>query len=152
MSVDIGQLYVRRCALIAATAAQIWEHFESFDQLNAWFGIGHILGSDIPGAKGEICLSVERQGRRRNFGGKIVVWKPGQELSIDNNWFDDDLAWPVSTYFSFRLHAIRGDTLVELFHHGFEHLGANAANEHEGYESAWKNQHLVALKKLVESR
>lgn len=67
-------------------------------------------------------------------------------------WFDDDLAWPVSTYFSFRLHAIRGDTLVELFHHGFEHLGANAANEHEGYESAWKNQHLVALKKLVESR
>lgn len=151
MSVEIGKLCVRRCTQIEATPQRVWEEFASFDKLKAWFGIGHKLESYEPGADGSISLSVELDGQVRPYGGKLVVWEPGSELSIANNWYDEDMAWPVSLFISFKMSAYNGGTLVELFHHGFEQLGADAGAQHEGYEEGWNNQHLKALKKIVEA-
>ncbi|NKB32393.1 MAG: hypothetical protein GKR91_04775 [Pseudomonadales bacterium] len=150
MGIEIGSLCVRRCAQINAPAQRIWEEFESIEKLSAWYGIGHKIESFQPGLDGEISMSVEIEGRRRPYGGKIIVWEPGAEFSIDDNWYDEDMAWPVNTFITIRLSEYNGETLVELFHHGFERLGSDAATQHEGYEAGWKNQHLMALKKIVE--
>ena len=40
--------------------------------------------------------------------------------------------------------------MVEFFHHGFERLGADAADELEGYEEGWGLTHLASLRSLVE--
>ena len=41
-------------------------------------------------------------------------------------------------------------TMVELFHHGFERLGAEAADNLQGYEEGWDVKHLKALRSIVE--
>ena len=88
---------------------------------------------------------------KQGFGGKISRWDPGKRLTIANNWFNEDMAWPVDLPISFLLKNYEGGTLVELLHHGFELLGEEASAQHEMYEAGWNNQHLMALKKLVES-
>jgi hypothetical protein len=40
-------------------------------------------------------------------------------------------------------------TLVELFHHGFEALGADAPDNHRGFEGGWTMRQLEALRELV---
>ncbi len=37
----------------------------------------------------------------------------------------------------------------ELFHHGFEALGADAADNHRGFEGGWTMPQLEALRELV---
>jgi hypothetical protein len=49
-----------------------------------------------------------------------------------------------------RLTPALGGTLVELFHHGFEHVGGDVAGEHEGYEQGWGMLQLSSLKAVVE--
>lgn len=44
-----------------------------------------------------------------------------------------------------------GATMVEIFHHGFERLGADAAVNLEGFESGWDIRHLKALRGIVQS-
>ena len=151
MGLNVSNLSVRRCTQIAAPPDKVWEQVRSFDRLKAWFGIGHRLESYTPGADGKISMSVEFDDRVRPFGGNIVVWEPGRELSIEDNWYDEDMAWPTSTFITFRLSAVDSGTFVELFHHGFEKFGESAASEHEGYEKGWSNQHLVALRKIIEA-
>ncbi len=41
--------------------------------------------------------------------------------------------------------------MVELFHHGFERLGAEAADNLQGYEEGWDIKHLKALRSIVTS-
>jgi hypothetical protein len=43
----------------------------------------------------------------------------------------------------------RGGTLVELFHHGFERLGDDAAENHRGFEGGWGMTQLEALLERV---
>ncbi len=152
MGLVVGSLNVRRCTWIDVEGIEAWKQFSDFDRLSRWFGIGHRLEAFEPGPMGHIVMSVELDAKRRQFGGKIVVWEPGRELSIEDNWHDEDMAWPLPTYISFKLTSYRGGTLVELFHHGFERLGAAAASEQEAYEAGWSNQHLVALRKLLDRR
>lgn len=147
---EIGTLYVHRSIFIDAPSARVWEHFETRHQLAAWFSRGHTLEEFEPGPTGRIELSVDVDGNRRSFGGLITVWQPEQELSFANNW-QPPHAWPVPTQITFRLTALYDGTRVELFHHGFERLGARAADEHEGYEGAWDLRHLRELKRLMQS-
>lgn len=151
MELGIGKLYVRRCSLIQASAAEIWEHFQSQERLAQWFGIGQRVDAFEPGADGSISLSIEMAGERQQFGGKILLWEPEFGLCIENNWFDEALAWSAPTYITFKLSESDDGTLVELFHHGFEALGHAGAAQHEMYEAGWNNQHLVALRKLAET-
>jgi hypothetical protein len=40
--------------------------------------------------------------------------------------------------------------MVKIFYHGFERLGADAADSLEGYEEGWDVKHLKALRAIVE--
>ena len=135
--------------MIHATPERVWEEFSSQDRLAAWFGRGHRLERYDPALSGEVWLSVEIDGKSRGYGGPIVVFEPGRELSFANNWEDD--SWPVPTLITFRLTPLYDACHVELFHHGFERLGSDAAEGLEGYEAGWASQHLEALKQIVEA-
>ena len=148
MATEIGTLHVRRSGLIAASPARVWEEFTTFERLSAWFGRGHRLETYVPQVGGEVLLSVEIDGERRTFGGAILVFDPGLELTFSNNW--TERGWRVPTTLTLRLQALGAACHVELIHHGFERLGASAGTELEGYESGWHSRHLEALKSIVE--
>ena len=148
MGLVISPLCVRRSGFIHASPARVWQEFESFERLAAWFGTGHTLERYEPGAEGSLWLSVEIDGAKRRFGGPIVVFEPARELSFSNNWEAD--AWPVPTFLTLRLTPLHDGCGVELFHHGFERLGADAASELEGYEAGWHSRHIERLRAIVE--
>jgi uncharacterized protein YndB with AHSA1/START domain len=69
---------------------------------------------------------VEIGAQRRFFGGPVVVLDAPHELSMEWNW-DPPHAWPVPSLVTIRLTPLYDGSLVEIFHHGFERLGAAAA-------------------------
>lgn len=148
MGIQIGALHVRRSGLVRATPERVWQEFETFDRLAAWFGRGHQLDVYEPERGARIRFSEEFDGVKRAFGGTILVFEPARELSFSTNWETDP--WPVSTLVTLRLTALYDACHVELFHHGFERLGADAGAELEGYEAGWDTRHLEALRAIVE--
>lgn len=148
MGIEISTLHVRRSALIRATPERVWQEFESFDRLAAWFGRGHQLESYQPEPGGQVRLSVEIDGAKRPYGGPILVFEPARELTFSNNWEAD--GWAVPTLITLRLTPLYDGCHVELFHHGFERLGSEAGDELQGYEAGWHSRHLEALKAIVE--
>ncbi len=150
MTASVGSIYVRRCAFVRATPTRVWREFTSFDRISAWLGSGHTLHALEPRLGGEFDGSVEIDGTRHHFRGTVLGVEAERELTLSSNW-DGDLAWPVPTFWTFRLTPLYDGTLVELFHHGFERLGADVAAAIEGYEQGWTNRHLVALRAIVET-
>jgi uncharacterized protein YndB with AHSA1/START domain len=150
MGIEIGALHVRRSSLIQATPARVWEEFTSHERLAAWFGRGHRLEIYEPGVGGQVRLSVENEGTKRVFGGRVLVFEPERELTFSDNW--ETGGWPVPTLLTLRLTPLYEACHVELFHHGFERLGAEAAADLEGYETGWHAGHLQALREIVEGR
>jgi uncharacterized protein YndB with AHSA1/START domain len=140
MGIPIGAVHVRRSALIRATPERVWQEFTSLR--------GHTLEVYEPELGGRIRLSVEIEGTKRPYGGPILVFEPARELTFSNNWESD--GWPVPTLITIRLTPLYDGCHAELFHHGFERLGADAAAELEGYEAGWHPRHLAALRKIVE--
>jgi uncharacterized protein YndB with AHSA1/START domain len=151
MGIDIGRLHIRRSSLIEATPDRVWREFTSFERLAEWFGRGHDLRVYEPELGGHMELSVEVDGEDRHYGGPILAFDPGRELSFENNWHAPH-AWPVATFITIRITPLYGGSHVELFHHGFERLGAEASSNLEGYESGWHPRHLEALKDIAEGR
>jgi len=149
MGLVISLMNVRRSIFIEATPRRVWQEFESFERMTAWFGLGHELHTFDARLGGQVDLSVEGDGQRSHYGGSIVAFEPGCEVSFESNW-DGENAWPVPTFFTIRLTPLYDGTLVELFHHGFERLGAAAANNLQGYEEGWGVNHLTALRGIVE--
>lgn len=149
MGVSISPLHVRRGLWMAASASQIWQEFETMHRLSAWFGRGHELVYFEPVLGGRIELSVVVDDEVRPFGGQVIVWEPGCEMTFEDNWHPPH-QWPVPTLITLRLVPMYEGTLVELFHHGFERLGASAGAELEAYETGWSVHHLSALKEIVE--
>ena len=49
-----------------------------------------------------------------------------------------------------RLTPLYEGTMVEIFHHGFERLGPEAADNLQGYEDGWDIKHLKTLRAIVE--
>ncbi|NJN50875.1 MAG: SRPBCC domain-containing protein [Gammaproteobacteria bacterium] len=148
MATQIGALHVRRSIFIEATPKRVWQEFTSFERIKAWFGLGHTLHALDPTEGAVADLSVEIDGQRRHFGGAVLSVDPARELTIASNWQGAE-AWPTPTYWTIRLTALYGGTLVELFHHGFERLGGDAGDNLEGYEQGWDVKHLVALRRIV---
>lgn len=148
MGIEIGALHVRRSGWLHATPERVWQEFESFERLAAWFGTGHRLEAYEPERGGRIRLSVEGDGEKSFFGGVILVFDPARELSFTSNWEME--GWPVPTLITLRLAPLYDGCHVEIFHHGFERLGADAGAEHAGYESGWDSHHLDALRSIVE--
>jgi len=148
MGIQIGSLNVRRNILIDALPARVWSEFANYQKMKAWFGQGHTLETYEPGLGGKVELSIVDKGETKVFGGKILVFEAAGELTFENNWFTDD-AWPVATYITIRLGSLYSGTLVELYHHGFERLGAAASETLVGYENGWGANHLTSLRNIV---
>lgn len=149
MGMTISALSVRRSIQIQASPQRVWEEFETFDRIAAWFGRGHELHRFEAKLGGSVDLSIEAGGARRHFGGPVIVLERGREVSIENNW-EAPHAWPVPTFLTLRLTPSYDGTLVEILHHGFERLGAAAADSLESYEEGWDMRHLSALREIVE--
>ena len=150
MGITISLLNVRRSILIQAPPERVWQEFGSFDRIAAWFGRGHELRRFEPKLGGQVEMSVELDGERQSYGGPVVVFEREREVTFENNWHAASRAWPVPTFFTFRLTPLYDGTLVEIFHHGFERLGADAADSLQGYEEGWDVKHLKALRAIVE--
>lgn len=148
MGMTIGTLHIRRSVLIEAPPSRVWEEFGDFDRLDAWLGLGHRLHTYEPWVDGQVELSVDIDRETRFFGGPILVFDPEHELSFENNW-QSPWDWPVPTFWTIRLTPLYDGTLVELFHHGFERLGAEAADELEDFETGWDVKHLRMLRSIV---
>lgn len=149
MGMTISLLNVRRSILIQASPERVWQEFEAFDRIAAWFGRGHELHRFDFELGGQVDLSVESGGPRRHFGGRVVVLEREREVSFESNW-QAPHAWPVPTFFTLRLSPLYDGTLVEILHHGFERLGAEAADLLQSYEDGWDVKHLKALRDIVE--
>ena len=149
MGLNIGSLYVRRSILIQASAARVWQEFESFDRIAAWLNLGHTLHTFEPRIGGGVRMSVEVGGERRYYGGPILILEPEHEVSFESQW-DKPNDWPVPTFWTIRLTPHYDATMVEFFHHGFERMGADGADNLEGYEDGWDITHLKALRSIIE--
>ena len=149
MGMVIGHLNVRRSILIQAPPSRVWEEFESFDRIAAWLNRGHELHTFEPRVGGEVAMSVEIGGERRHYGGTVLIFEPVHEVSFTSQW-EPPHSWPVPTIWTIRLTPLYDGTIVEIFHHGFERLGTDAADNLEGYEDGWNIIHLKALRSIVE--
>ncbi len=149
MGITIGHLNVRRSILIKAQPPRVWQEFQAFERISAWFGRGHELHQFEPKLGGVVEMSIEQAGEKRHYGGPIIVWEPEREVSFESNW-EGPHAWPVPTFFTFRLTPLYDGTHVEIFHHGFERFGADGADYLEGYEEGWDLKHLKALREIIE--
>jgi uncharacterized protein YndB with AHSA1/START domain len=150
MPAEIGVLAVRRSVLIKADPERIWQEFETLERMRGWFGTGHTLVEYEPRAGGKVLLEVDPDGSgMRQYGGAITVFDPGRELTFENDWIPND-GWQAPTLITLRLTPALDGTLVELFHHAFEGVGPNAADEHLGYEGGWTTRQLEALRNAVE--
>lgn len=149
MGITISLLNVRRSILIQAPPERVWREFESFERITTWFGRGHKLHRFEPELGGQVEMSVEINGEQRHYGGSVVVLERECEITFESNW-QAPHAWPVPTFFTLRLRPLYDGTMVEIFHHGFERLGTDAADSLEGYEEGWDMKHLSALREIVE--
>jgi len=150
MALTIGPLHVRRSIFIQATPSRVWRHFLDEEAICGWLDQGHKVHTFEPHIGGTVAMSIEIDGERADYGGEVLVLEPEAEISFESQWAGDR-AWTVPTFWTFRLTALYDGTLVELFHHGFERLGADAADALEGYEDGWNIQHLASLRSIVES-
>lgn len=149
MQTQIGVLHVRRSILINASPARVWQEFESAEKVMQWLNLGHTPHDFEPRIGGNVKMSIEVNGEQRFYGGKILVFDAGSELTFESQWrpLHD---WPVPTFWTIRLTPIYGKTQVEIFHHGFERLGEHAADNLEVYEEGWDIKHLKALRSIID--
>jgi uncharacterized protein YndB with AHSA1/START domain len=150
MGLTIGSLHVRRSILCEAPRARVWAEFESFDRISAWLNLGHTLHTFEPRVGGQVRMSVEYGGEQRFYGGSVLILDPEREVSFESQW-DAPHGWAVPTFWTIRLTPNYDATLVEIFHHGFERLGADAANNLQDFEDGWDIKHLKALRAIAES-
>lgn len=156
-----GVLMVRRSIWIPATPARVWHELESFERMQQWWGVvigtpeagkgnGQRLIQYEPRVGGQIVMEVEWDGEPVRYGGSILVYSPGRELTFDDDWIPNR-GWQAPTFVSLRFSSALGGALVELFHHGFERTGASAGLEHAGYETGWGMTQLLALRRVIEA-
>ena len=150
MGAQIGPLHVRRSTFIRATPERVWQEIGSFGAFGAWFGLGHELHVYEPRLDGRVDLSAELDGQRQHYGGRILVFDAPHEVTFEVNWEDPAYAWPVPTLWTIRLTSLYDGTMVEILHHGFERLAADAGRQLEGDEEGWDVKHLKALRSIVE--
>ena len=154
MGLDISKLNVRRSVFIQAPPERVWREFETAERIAAWLDRGHKLHSIDPREGGLVDMSVELDGKRRHYGGPILVFDAPHEMSLELRWaepWEAAYSKPIPSYWTFRLTRLYSGTLVEIFHHGFELTGPEAADNLEGYEEGWDVKHLKALRAIVEA-
>jgi uncharacterized protein YndB with AHSA1/START domain len=149
MGVQIGSLYVRRSILINSAPAEVWREFETLDRVQSWLGVGQTVHEFNLNPGGEVDISVDIDGEAHHFGGAIIVLEERREVTFESQW-QSSSQWSVPTFWTIRLTPIYDGTQVEIFHHGFERFGKEAADNLQGYEEGWTVKHLTALRAIVE--
>jgi uncharacterized protein YndB with AHSA1/START domain len=148
MATEIGPLAVRRSIWIDAVPDRVWREFESLERMQLWFGTGHTLVHYEPRVGAEVETDAgEADGEALRFVGRVLVFDPPHELTFEQDWVGH--GWKAPPKLTLRLTALDGGTFVELFHHGFEVLGPDAAENHRGFEGGWTMRQLDALHDLV---
>lgn len=158
---DDSLLKMRRSILIKAPPSAVWARFESAAAMATWWGLakdkpqaasgeGQIIDRYEPGLGGRIDMAVYFGEERRGYGGPIVTFEKDREFTFENDWIPNQ-GWARPTYVTLRLTPALAGTLVELFHHGFEHVGGDVGAEFEGYEQGWGMTQLSALKQVCEA-
>jgi uncharacterized protein YndB with AHSA1/START domain len=92
MGINIGYYAVRRAVQINALPEHVWHEFIDIRRMSAWFGVGHTLELYDPGVGGRVELSVDADDGVQGFGGHIIVFDEGAELTFEDNWFGEN-AW-----------------------------------------------------------
>ena len=146
---ETGALLVRRSIFIQTEPARVWKEFETFERICGWLNRGHEVHVFEPHVGGTVDMSVEIDGTRRHYGGRVLEWIPEREVSFESQW-EQPMSWPVPTFWTIRLTPVYDGTLVEILHHGFERLGTAAADALQSYEEGWDIKHLKALREIVE--
>ena len=154
-------LVVRRSIHIKVPPDRVWQEFTSFERMSRWWGV--TVGTPVAGTPtgqrllvyepregGSIQMEVTFQGQPMRYGGKIVIFAPGRELTFESDWMPNQ-GWQRPTLITIRLTAGLGGTLVEILHHGFENTGEHGSEEHAGYEGGWNMIQLNALRNLVQA-
>jgi uncharacterized protein YndB with AHSA1/START domain len=149
MGTTIGPLAVRRSIWIDAAPERVWEEFADLGHMRRWFGTGHTLVryEAKVGAEVETDAGTGDGGEPLRFVGRVLVVDPARELTFEQDWVGH--GWKAPPLITIRLTPLDGGTLVELFHHGFEVLGADAGENHRGFEGGWTMRQLEALHDLV---
>jgi uncharacterized protein YndB with AHSA1/START domain len=148
MATAIGPLAVRRSIWIDATPARVWEEFADLEHMQRWFGTGHALVQYEAKVGAEVVTDAgEADGEALRFVGRVVNVEPAREITFEQDWVGH--GWKAPPLVTLRLTAVDGGTLVELFHHGFEALGADAGENHRGFENGWTMRQLNALHDLL---
>jgi uncharacterized protein YndB with AHSA1/START domain len=150
MGLAIGSLHVRRSIFVNASAARVWKEFQTEERIRGWLDSGHTIHTLQPEVGGRVDMSIEIDGDRQHYGGSVLAVEPERELSFESQW-NGARAWPVPTFWTIRLTSMYDGTLVELFHHGFERMGAAAADLLQDYEGGWDIHHLGDLRSIIES-
>jgi len=150
MATEIGALAVRRSILIKAAPERVWQEFETFERMEAWFGTGHKLVKYEPRVGGLVETDAGHwEGEALRFGGRVTVFDSPRELTFENDWFGH--GWAAPSLLTIRLTPALGGTVVELFHHGFERVGGDPGENHRGFEGGWTIRQLEALRQIVEA-
>ena len=159
MGVELGTLAVRRSILIKAPPERVWQEFESWERMNAWWSFEQWIAEryqkgwvtcyepKLGGWFEVVCAGLEGTF---HFGGKIIVFDPGRELTCEWDAVPSK-GWPAPTLLTLRLTPQTGGTLVELFHHAFERIGPEGPELHRELEDGWELTELEALRQLVEA-
>ncbi|MBI1212092.1 MAG: hypothetical protein GC190_11560 [Alphaproteobacteria bacterium] len=159
MTPEQSVLKVRRSILINAAPEAVWQKFADHKSMESWWGYrtgtpeagtskGQYLDRYEPQVGGRIVMSVNWNGERVSYGGKILSFAQGG-ITFENNWIPSQ-GWKAPTYITIRIAPALNGTLVELFHHGFERIGGDVAAEHEGFEAGWGMTQLSELKRICE--
>jgi uncharacterized protein YndB with AHSA1/START domain len=147
MSTPIGDFNVRRSTWIDAPPERVWKEFESFEKMRDWYGLRHTLTEYTPEVGGWVETRVDHEGTELVFRGRVVTFDAGRELTFEQDWLG--AGWSVPAKITIRLTPVRGGTMVELFHHGFEDLGGDPGEHLAGFEGGWTSVHLDALRTIV---
>ena len=154
-------MVVRRSIHIKAPPERVWREFEDIERMKSWWGVliadpvagkanGQRLVEYEPRTGGRAVMEVELDGEPVRYGGSIVVFDEPRELTFENDWIPNR-GWLQPTLITIRLTPMLGGTMVELLHHGFEHVGETAQDDHAGYEGGWGMTQLNALRALAEA-
>lgn len=152
IATKIGPLAVRRSIYIKATPERIWQEFESLERMRAWFGTGHKLVKYEPRVGAEVETDAsgvhdEHPGQLR-FVGRVTVYDPPRELTFEQDWVGR--GWTAAALITIRLTPALAGTVVELFHHNFENMGADPGELLRGFEGGWTTRQMEALLAVVE--
>lgn len=154
----IGELAVRRSIEINAPPERVWEEFASVDRMRLWYTSAG--GAEMPCQRLDyeprvggpfISQGEHPVGEKYHFAGRVVVYDPPRELTVEMGPFDFAGSDAISRL-TFLLHPLSpGRTRVELVHHGFESFGDAARNIYQAFEGGWDMSVPTALRNLVET-